>query len=309
MKKINFILAISFLFVGIRAGCQNIGINTTGAAGNSSAMLDVSATNKGILIPRVALQSLTDNSTIASPATSLLVYSSGGLIPDGYYYNSGTSGSPIWSTFFTSTSSSGNCLQNVWAQFRLNTEAVATLTTSITYTFTTSASTTKIYVEMWGGGGGGTGLTNAYGGGGGGYAAAYVTVTPSTNYTVEVGGGGLNAVNNSGNNGKNSTFNGTVLVAGGGGGGRFTNGAAGVSTTTLGAGNAILIAGEIGQWSGYQDGGNTFGLGAYKDFGHGGQAGGVGGGKGGTMLQNGSPPGGGGSYSQLGAPGGVIIRW
>jgi hypothetical protein len=40
----------------------------------ASAMLDVSAPNKGILIPRVSLTSSLDISTVPSPVTSLLVY-------------------------------------------------------------------------------------------------------------------------------------------------------------------------------------------------------------------------------------------
>lgn len=59
-------------------------------------MLEIQATNKGVLIPRVALTSYTDNVTIANPATSLLVYSQGGGIPNGYYYNAGTSAAPQW---------------------------------------------------------------------------------------------------------------------------------------------------------------------------------------------------------------------
>lgn len=80
---------------------QNVGINSTGSAPNSSAMLDIDANNKGLLIPRVALTGTTDVVTISSPATSLLVYNTataGGVTP-GYYYNSGTSASPIWTSF------------------------------------------------------------------------------------------------------------------------------------------------------------------------------------------------------------------
>ncbi len=77
---------------------QNIGINPTGVAPDNSAGLDVNFTNKGLLIPRVALTSATDGATIPSPANSLLVYNTGtgGLAPAGYYYNAGTPGSPSW---------------------------------------------------------------------------------------------------------------------------------------------------------------------------------------------------------------------
>jgi len=54
-----------------------------------SAMLDVQADDKGLLIPRVALTSTTDQSTIASPVTSLLVYNTNtasDVVPGFYYW-------------------------------------------------------------------------------------------------------------------------------------------------------------------------------------------------------------------------------
>jgi len=50
---------------------QNIAINSTGNSPNTSAMLDVQSTTKGMLIPRM---SSTQRAAIASPATGLLVY-------------------------------------------------------------------------------------------------------------------------------------------------------------------------------------------------------------------------------------------
>lgn len=68
---------------------SQVGIGTSSP--NSSAMLDVFATNKGILVPRVALTSSTDQSTILSPATGLLAYNTGaaGLNFNGYVYWNG----------------------------------------------------------------------------------------------------------------------------------------------------------------------------------------------------------------------------
>ncbi len=37
---------------------QNVGINTTGAIPNASSILDISSSSKGVLIPRVSLNSL-----------------------------------------------------------------------------------------------------------------------------------------------------------------------------------------------------------------------------------------------------------
>jgi hypothetical protein len=72
---------------------QNVSISPTGNAPDNSAALDIrDFTNKGLLIPRIALTSNTDVTTIPSPALSLLVYNTGtgGLTPAGYYYWDGS---------------------------------------------------------------------------------------------------------------------------------------------------------------------------------------------------------------------------
>ncbi len=56
-----------------------------------SAAFQIESTNKGFLPPRVALTSLTDVTTISSPATGLVVYCSGSLVlTNGYYYWDGS---------------------------------------------------------------------------------------------------------------------------------------------------------------------------------------------------------------------------
>lgn len=73
------------------------------AQNNPSAMLDVAATNKGVLVPRINLTSTNDISTIVSPATSLLIYNkaTAGIPPNnvspGFYYWNGTKWSLIGS--------------------------------------------------------------------------------------------------------------------------------------------------------------------------------------------------------------------
>ncbi len=71
---------------------QNIGINSSGAAADASAALDVSTSNKGVLLPRVALTGTNDVTTVSSPATSLLVYNTASVsdVTPGYYYYNGT---------------------------------------------------------------------------------------------------------------------------------------------------------------------------------------------------------------------------
>ncbi|MCF2516383.1 hypothetical protein [Dyadobacter sp. CY351] len=98
MRKLITPLAISaaLFFASQSSFAQGVGINTTQP--DASAALDITGTDKGLLIPRVSLQSLTDNATIPSPATALLVYNTNaGLGKVGFYYNSGTPGNPAWS--------------------------------------------------------------------------------------------------------------------------------------------------------------------------------------------------------------------
>ena len=65
---------------------------------NASAKLDVYSDNKGFLPPRVSLSGVTDQSTIPSPATGLLVYCKGDAgLAAGYYYWNGNA----WATIAT----------------------------------------------------------------------------------------------------------------------------------------------------------------------------------------------------------------
>ncbi len=75
---------------------QTVGINDTGAAGDNSAMLDVQATDKGMLVPRVALLAKNNTNPVTAPATSLLVYNTAtsgsgvNAVRPGFYYWDGT---------------------------------------------------------------------------------------------------------------------------------------------------------------------------------------------------------------------------
>jgi hypothetical protein len=95
----HFLLFMGLLF-SMRIFAQT-GIGTT--TPDASAKLDVSATNKGFLPPRVTLTSGTDNTTISNPATGLLVYNTGNNaeLVAGYYYWNGTS----WATIATAQGS------------------------------------------------------------------------------------------------------------------------------------------------------------------------------------------------------------
>ena len=90
-----------FLLVSWTALSQT-GIGTS--TPHSSAKLEVNASNKGFLPPRVTLTSVSDATTIASPAEGLLVYNLGSVgLQAGYYYWNGAN----WATIATA-SSAGN---------------------------------------------------------------------------------------------------------------------------------------------------------------------------------------------------------
>ncbi len=72
-----------------RAEAQGMAVNTSGAAANTSSMLDVTSTTKGMLIPRMtAAQKL----AISSPATGLMIFQTDGT--SGFYYYDGAA----WTT-------------------------------------------------------------------------------------------------------------------------------------------------------------------------------------------------------------------
>lgn len=91
MKKIIKI-SLAALLLGNFAFAQNVGINTDASLPNNSAMLDVKHSNKGFLMPRIALTGTADVTTIPSPAISLLIYNTSTIsdVTPGFYYWNGT---------------------------------------------------------------------------------------------------------------------------------------------------------------------------------------------------------------------------
>ena len=83
MKKTLLIICTLVLLAATGVGAQ-VGINADNALPDSSAMLDVQSTNKGILVPRMTA---TQRDAIANPATGLLVYVN---TDSSFYYFDGT---------------------------------------------------------------------------------------------------------------------------------------------------------------------------------------------------------------------------
>jgi trimeric autotransporter adhesin len=91
MKSI-LIFTVVLLLLTQHLYSQNVGINSTGAVPNSSAMLDIVSNNMGLLVPRVALVATNNAAPVTVPAISLLVYNTAtaGVAPNnvtpGYYF-------------------------------------------------------------------------------------------------------------------------------------------------------------------------------------------------------------------------------
>ncbi|MCF8366551.1 MAG: DUF1566 domain-containing protein [Bacteroidales bacterium] len=85
MKR-TLLLFATLLLLGIQSYAQTgVAINNTGNDPDTSAMLDVSSTTKGLLIPRMTEAQRT---AIALPAKGLLVYQNDGI--EGFYYYDGS---------------------------------------------------------------------------------------------------------------------------------------------------------------------------------------------------------------------------
>lgn len=101
------IIFIVILFFNLKLICAQVGIGTSSPT--PSAMLDITSGSKGLLIPRVALTSITDITTISSPANGLLIWNNGlgGLSAEGFYFWSNSKWNQI-ATVSTALPSSGS---------------------------------------------------------------------------------------------------------------------------------------------------------------------------------------------------------
>ena len=98
MRKGIVVLVLCLAFL---SGKAQTGIGTT--TPNASAKLDVFATDKGFLAPRMTAA---QKNAITTPATGLLIYQTD--TTSGFYVNSGTSASPVWTRINMDWTRSGN---------------------------------------------------------------------------------------------------------------------------------------------------------------------------------------------------------
>ncbi len=130
------IVLIVFCMVFLNGNAQT-GIGT--ATPNASAKLEVYATDKGFLPPRIALTATNAASPVTSPATGLLVYNTATTnnasnnVAPGYYFWNGSAWVAILSNITTS-SISGNGTTTTLTNFgaEINTQSGTTYTLAAT---------------------------------------------------------------------------------------------------------------------------------------------------------------------------------
>jgi hypothetical protein len=92
MKQIISLLAFTLVSVFITnyTIAQGLAVNTTGAAANASAMLDVASTSQGVLVPRMTGA---QKWAISSPVTGLMIFQTDST--SGFYYYTGSGWSAV----------------------------------------------------------------------------------------------------------------------------------------------------------------------------------------------------------------------
>jgi hypothetical protein len=85
MKNLSVTLILTLIFNTTSSLAQSLSVNADGTKADSSAILDVKSTDKGILIPRVTMP---QRDLIPNPATGLLVFQTDNN--QGFYYYNGT---------------------------------------------------------------------------------------------------------------------------------------------------------------------------------------------------------------------------
>jgi hypothetical protein len=105
MKKYYLMMLLIFQLASVtKIYSQNIAINGTGSLPDTSAMLDVSSTNKGFLAPRMTT---VQQNNIPLPAKGLLIFNT---TDNGFKVNTGTAASPVWTALSVGSGTTTNTL-------------------------------------------------------------------------------------------------------------------------------------------------------------------------------------------------------
>ena len=236
MKSILTILIFVF---ATHLFSQNVGINSTGAAPNTSAMLDIVSTSSGLLVPRMTSAQKT---AIAAPATGLLVYQTdAGSQGIGFYFYNGAAWVPFstnnggWGLLGnTGTIGTTNYIGTTDAQvFRIftNNAEVVRFATNGRIGVATGATAPNGMIDVRGNYAAGTGNDGV------------IAAINSNASGIAVNGAGQNTTNNGLPTGSGGAFNGVSTGATA----FYTTGGAG--TSFYGA-DAFGASWSFGQWTG-----------------------------------------------------------
>lgn len=109
MKKFTYSVAIAATLLASSNTFAQQGFGTNQP--DKSAAVEIKSSNKGLLIPRVELDNITDQIGTVPNANSLLVYNNGTALPKGYYYwDTNASGGAKWIAFVTSTTATSSAV-------------------------------------------------------------------------------------------------------------------------------------------------------------------------------------------------------
>lgn len=98
MKKWLLLVGVVCTISTLSLNAQNVSINRDGALPHSSAILDITATDAGLLIPRMTEAQM---NAITSPATGLMIYQTNNST--GFKFHDGIGWSPVSSSMYDYT--------------------------------------------------------------------------------------------------------------------------------------------------------------------------------------------------------------
>lgn len=178
MKRL--ILFSFLLFSTVLLYAQNVAINNDGSQPHASAALDIKATDKGLLLPRVANPA----GAVSNAAEGLLLYNTTTQQPN--FFNG------------TNWQGMGGALSARFPRAIAFRGDVNSANSQTNATWTVPANITQVWVEMWAAGDAGQILSSAVasdmsdpaGGDAGDYASLLLDVTPGQELSLNVGNGG-----------------------------------------------------------------------------------------------------------------------
>ena len=147
MNRILLLLVFAFSINYNAANAQGMAVNTTGTAADASAILDVSSTAQGVLVPRMTAS---QKNAILIPATGLMIFQTDSTA--GFYYYTGSAWSAVGASMPAGTSTGEILYWNgtSWVGIAPGTPGQTLVLSGSTPTWTT---TIPLFIgEIYGGG-------------------------------------------------------------------------------------------------------------------------------------------------------------